>query len=432
MSETIARFHPLIVHLPIACLLLAALFQYYISYKQRPLQDALHITLIVGTLSAFFACITGYFLSEDHAQSDTMKYHKWLGLATFLVSSWALYASHKAHKYSKWLLYALAILVGITGHFGGSLTHGEGYLFAQTKMVERKEISDIQEALVYEDIISPILSEKCYNCHSNIRQKGKLRLDQISHMLSGGENGPAVLANQSQKSLIVHRMSLPINDEKHMPPKNKPQPTMQELSIIQWWIDNGASSGIKTKDYKQDSKIKHILSSWNQTSATELVLPEIKNMPDDKAMQYLNSKGVSLQALSKDSKLYTVNFIANDSITRKEIEALSNIKDHIYTLKLGHCKFDVKILENIGSFKNLHNLYVENTNLKDKDVINFVKIPSLQYLNVISNSLSINAIDLLCQMKSLKQLYVYQNNISHEDFLKLKLKYPNVKLVMGE
>ena len=65
LTEFIGKFHPVLVHLPIGMLLLAAIFQ-LISYKQKSayLQPAIHITLFWGMLSAIASGVSGFLLSR--------------------------------------------------------------------------------------------------------------------------------------------------------------------------------------------------------------------------------------------------------------------------------------------------------------------------------------------------------------------------------
>lgn len=431
MIEIIGRLHPLIVHLPIGCLLLAALFAFLHSVKKLHDRAAIGIALFVGMASAFFACISGYLLSDGHEASTTMDYHKWLGFATFGLSLMVWLAFRFQKKYTNALIYLLAILVSTTAHFGGSLTHGEDYLFPQKKSAPRKTITDINNALVYEDIIAPILSDKCYNCHSSSRQKGKLRLDEYTMMLKGGKHGPSIVANQSLKSLLVQRTLLPLNDDNHMPPKGKPQPSADELMLIQWWIDNGASTNKKTSDYTQNDKIKSILAHLTTSKKQEPILPVITSIPDPSAVKFLNDSGVSLQPLAQSSKLLLVNFIAHDAITTEDIVALNKIKDHVYILKLGHCSFDKKMLEYISSFKNLHALYLEKTGITDESCSQLAKLPSLHYLNVVGNKLTLTGIKTLCNIRSLQKIFVFQNSVTQSEIEQLAKEHPDLNIVGG-
>jgi hypothetical protein len=67
-----------------------------------------------------------------------------------------------------------------------------------------------------------------------------LRVDSLEALQKGGHSGPALVAGSAQDSLLIQRMLLPIEDEDHMPPDGKPQPTPAEITVLQWWIDRGA------------------------------------------------------------------------------------------------------------------------------------------------------------------------------------------------
>jgi hypothetical protein len=81
----------------------------------------------------------------------------------------------------KLLAFSVLLLLIITGHLGGSITHGSDYLSfgSEEDSIIIKPIPNVQEAKVYADIIQPIFQTKCYSCHSSRKQKGGLRLDKF-------------------------------------------------------------------------------------------------------------------------------------------------------------------------------------------------------------------------------------------------------------
>ena len=88
----IGRFHPLVVHLPIGFLLLAAIF-YYASRRTtfEPLRQAVGPTLFLGALSAILSVIFGLALANEGGYDDqALFWHKWLGIGVALISSTAL------------------------------------------------------------------------------------------------------------------------------------------------------------------------------------------------------------------------------------------------------------------------------------------------------------------------------------------------------
>jgi hypothetical protein len=71
------------------------------------------------------------------------------------------------------------------------MTHGEDYLSANTPepfrsllglparkagSTTQKKIENIDEALVYQDIIAPVMEQKCWSCHNANKIKGELRM----------------------------------------------------------------------------------------------------------------------------------------------------------------------------------------------------------------------------------------------------------------
>src|SRR5690606_1066615 len=67
----------------------------------------------------------------------------------------------------------------------------------------------------------------------------ELRLEEENGILKGGEDGAVIEPNAPEKSSLYARMILPLDHEDHMPPKDKEQPTKEELDIIKIWIANG-------------------------------------------------------------------------------------------------------------------------------------------------------------------------------------------------
>jgi hypothetical protein len=170
----------------------------------------------------------------DDYDKTLVSWHMWIGVATALVSL-MLYAKEKNPQFgvNKTLLsLGLLVLVFVTGHLGGSLTHGSDY-FTQpltggsdsSSSAVIKPIANVQEALVYNNVVQPILQTKCYSCHGANKQKGGLRMDDTTRLMKGGKDGVIILSGKGDESELIKRMLLPKDDDDHMPPKEKSQPT---------------------------------------------------------------------------------------------------------------------------------------------------------------------------------------------------------------
>lgn len=91
----------------------------------------------------------------------------------------------------------------------------------------------------FEKKIRPVLIEHCYRCHSAEakKPKGGLRLDSRAGLLQGGDNGPALVPGQPDKSRLIEAICY-ANVELRMPPKGKlPDPLIANFTA---WVKMGA------------------------------------------------------------------------------------------------------------------------------------------------------------------------------------------------
>jgi len=87
----------------------------------------------------------------------------------------------------------------------------------------------------FEKDVFPILASKCQGCHGEEVQEAKLDLRTLSEILRGGENGPAIVRNQPQQSLL-----LDLAASGQMPPEADDKLADHEIAILRDWIKAGA------------------------------------------------------------------------------------------------------------------------------------------------------------------------------------------------
>ncbi len=138
VAEFLGRLHPVAVHFPIALLLTAAIFELIslVSRSARP-RDIARTCLILGALGAAVAAVFGWISAEFEPFSgelaDTLFLHRWLGIAVASTSALCvilMLLGERARVLYRLVLFASALLVGITGYFGGDLVRGSNHLFA--------------------------------------------------------------------------------------------------------------------------------------------------------------------------------------------------------------------------------------------------------------------------------------------------------------
>lgn len=240
----LANLHPLLVHLPIGIFFIGFLIELWnLKNPNKLSKDLMLFILANAALFALLSVLTGWFLGDSGSYDETaLDRHKWLGIA-FTVSAIVLFfvkRSNRALAQKAYLpLFSVClVLLTLTGHYGGNMTHGEGFLFADhsAKVVE---IENIEEAQVYQQIIHPILETKCVGCHNSNKLEGGLILKTQQQLLAGGDSGHLFdTLPEHGATLFMHRLRLPIEHEEHMPPEGKQQLTEEEILLMEWWIAN--------------------------------------------------------------------------------------------------------------------------------------------------------------------------------------------------
>ena len=93
----------------------------------------------------------------------------------------------------------------------------------------------------FENKIRPLLIEHCLKCHDGSatdKPKGGLALDTRAGWEKGGENGPAIVPGQPDKSLFIRAIRYADKDLQ-MPPKGK-KLTAQQIALFEEWVRLGA------------------------------------------------------------------------------------------------------------------------------------------------------------------------------------------------
>ena len=128
------RTHVVVIHFPIALLLMAALGEVWGRICGRP-AGWTTATLICGAMGAAVSMGLGWMLVifDGYDGSVTLTLHQYLGTATAIsaigtaVAHW-MFAREKARWWTTSLIILTAVMVAVTGHLGGTLVHGN--LFA--------------------------------------------------------------------------------------------------------------------------------------------------------------------------------------------------------------------------------------------------------------------------------------------------------------
>ena len=444
MSEFFGHFHVVLVHLPIGILLLACVFQWL---ETRPKFASLHtattIALMIGMICAILSALTGYLLSFSGDYDEGLVItHQWFGISVAAVSIAMFYYHSKSAPFKTKVSISilLFVLIIITGHLGGSLTHGSDYLtkswnLSSDTVAQRKPIPNVQEAMVYSDIIKPVLQSRCYSCHGKNKQKGKLRMDDSLRLMKGGKDGPVIIPGNAEKSEMAKRLSLPRDDDDHMPPKEKPQPTEQEIALIHWWIASGAPFDKKVKQLEQPEELKPALLALQKVDVKKVIIPDLPSQPiskaNDGAIKKLKDIGAVVEQVAQNTNYLSANFVTVRDPGNKEVQLLLPLKEQLIELKLGSSSISDSALLVIAQFKNLMRLQLGYTKVTDKGLANLTALQNLRYLNLVGTAVTEKGVLQLKDLKSLRSIYLYQTMVKKSEWNDLKKAFPKTFIDSG-
>jgi hypothetical protein len=134
-----------------------------------------------------------------------------------------------------------------------------------------------QQVEFFEKQIRPILAERCYECHSaGKKQKGGLSLDTRDAVLKGGDTGPALVAGNPDKSLLIEAVRY-TNHDLQMPPKKRL--TESEVKALEDWVKMGAPDPREAAPVPKTGRVIVIAEGrkfWSFTPLARVAVPDVK------------------------------------------------------------------------------------------------------------------------------------------------------------
>ncbi len=443
------HFHPMLVHLPIGMFFMAGILHFFYAQKQEAARPIVVHMLIWTSAFALISASMGWSLAQaGEYDPGILQIHQWLGVSTCVLSLGLTYVMRAGlNRYLTNSLFILGLLcLTVTGHYGGNLTHGSDYLTASLPAPAQKmlgikkdeaeeipKITNLKEAVVYTQLVKPILTQRCISCHNAEKQKGKLRLDAPNFILVGGEDGPIIAAGKPLESELIKRLLLEENDEHHMPPKGKTPLTENEISLLHWWIQQGADFNKKVAQLPADEKINAILKAYTQAEVAleSVVFKQSVDAADEADLAQIRKHGLLANPVSKDQNYIEVNASNAPRVTNKELADLRLINAQIIRLKLGNTGVSGEFMKEIADMPLLIFLDLQHTKITDQDLESLKNLAYLESINLVGTQISDRGLLTLAKIKSLKRVYLWQTRVTEKGVAQLKKIRPDVAIQSG-
>ena len=417
----LGNFHPVVLHLPIGAFLFTFLLFVSQKYLKSNFNPAVRMGLLFSFITSIITSIFGYILHlNGDYDSVLVDRHMWLAIATTILIGFVLYLHKKQKPYNHVLssFVFATVLLTITGHNGGSLTHGKDYL----KLPDfEKEISIVSydSIHVFNQVISPILDSKCVKCHNTGKSKGNLMLSSIDKILLGGEKGQIIKSNSSVDSRLYTYLNLPIDDEMHMPPDGNSQLNDNEKELIKLWIDEGADF-YNFRKMNDDNFSKEILSFLPKEIASV-------DPPNRNDLVKLIENEFRIERISTENNFIDVKY-QGKSFKQSYLRLLSKVSDNIKRLDLSFVDLSSIDLSRVDNFENLTYLNLNNTKLTTKKIQKLDL--DIQTLILSNNNFDVSVFDKFISNPTNERVFAY-NTISDLDLTKEISANSNDKIYFG-
>ncbi len=132
LYEWMGRFHPLIVHFPIA-FFPAALFTAVVGRRRPAFSAPVQFLVVAGGIFAPIAAVAGWLAGVTADPEPILTYHRWLGVAVGIggaaLGVWAWRRPWEDRGAGMILaLTVMTIAIAVQGFMGAALTHGLEHL----------------------------------------------------------------------------------------------------------------------------------------------------------------------------------------------------------------------------------------------------------------------------------------------------------------
>lgn len=435
--QSLGRMHPLMLHFPIALLLLALVMEFFRfspKYKDQEFyQDFTKKLFLFAAFTSLLTAVMGLFLSlEEGYSGDVLDRHKWSGSAMVFFAS-ILYSIRNRPWYREKIAQISSGLTAATlimaAHFGATLTHGDDFILAPVLQARTVAVS-LEDAQVFDHLILPILEKKCTSCHNASKSKGELLLTTQENFLKGGKTGVIFVGGNPEESLIFQRMHLPLDNEEHMPPTNKPQLTAEEKALIAQWIKSDLPFETRVASLPSTDSLRMMAVNFLKPTSVE----EVYDFPhaDAETVQKLNNEYRVLTPVSRDSPALDVTLFSKANYTNTLLEELLEVGEQIVSLNLAKMPVTDAEMKTVAQFKNLTRLNLNFTEISGQGLEQLESLKKLRHLSLSGTSVDLASLQFVMKdLSSLHSVTVWDTPITAAEVKNLRKEHVGINLVAG-
>jgi hypothetical protein len=491
----LGRFHVLILHIPLGILTLAVALEILVRFRRfRWLEAAVAPVWIAGAVSALATVALGFMHATEEAFDDipAVETHQWAGVTLAAAACLTAILRTRLHPLTAWPssagpekiesrinravrscfapgaaldraynrlwvvpVVAVTFLMFLTGHLGGSLTHGDTYLVQYAPGAirilaglpadagPRPKPTDLASADIYLDVVQPALERRCLSCHNNSKTSGGLSAATYEALMKGGSKGPVIVPGNPSASDLFRRINLTPDRSDFMPRNGKTPLDKSEVAAMGWWISQGAPKsatvGSLQLTAEASSAIKAVIGLGGEEAEEgvagaegpdEAPLPQVAEA-DKAAVAKAVEEGFIVRKVARGSNLVDVDYVSANPVTPEMINDLAGFGPNILKLNLRHAGITDSQVKTIAGFSNLRRLRLEENAITDTAAADIAGLKNLTYLNLTNTKVTDAGLDQVAALPKLSRIYVWGTNITPAAVDKVKATCKDVSIYAG-
>ena len=474
-------FHMLLLHLPIGVLsaiwFIELLLENDGDKHKKTTVALLHVLLLLSSGLTIALGMAYAALGDYGDEVDAHAFWGYLFGGGVLATHLCYWINYKAGKLGTQFLYICSLLATtvamiITGHHGGELVHGKGFLTkpfkadtardhthaaavtssiivsertAQTEpAMSAAEIDPIEPmmgavdpmmgavpvamhpplATSTEQAVDPrvalfenahaVFNRHCTKCHGPTKQKGNYRLDHKHAINIGGKSKrTAIVPGKPDQSELLHRMRLPPSDDDIMPPIEKDPVSTADIDLVRQWIAAGAY--------------------WPDATELNSALPvyvEAGDVQTDQLIEQINHTGAKAEynAWGDDSVRVDLGVVDSNQL-QNALNQLQQLSHTLSWIDASNLELPHEFYPLLQSFPRLERLHLDGSSVTDDDLAVLQQLPELNYLNLYNSQISDTGLQHLQVCRKLQRLYLTNTQVTSDGIQALQRAHPELKIV---
>jgi uncharacterized membrane protein len=454
VSAFLGHFHPLAVHFPLALVALAAALEAWALVRawrgrRSSLRGVVPLLLAFAALGGAAAAATGWLLGSSMGLAGPVyERHRLLGTilavsvpAAAVASALALRGSRAARVVSLALIAHCALLLVGTGHLGGTLTHGEGWLTRHAPArvqaffgaQPRVAVGPAEQAVVYAALVQPILERRCTDCHGASAARGGLRLDSPEAIRKGGEHGAVIAAGKPEASELMRRIWLPASHAKAMPGAGREPVSASEAAVLRWWIASGAAFDATLADLElaPDARVPVEAIVGPLAPAGPALPRDSVAAADPKRIDELRALGLSVRPVALELPFLDVR-AGGAAVDDTRVGRLEAIAPQLVWLDLAGAGITDAGAAVLGRLPNLVRLDLSRTSLGDAGLARLAGLSRLESLNLHGTRVSDAGLAALEKLPKLRSVYLWGSAVTPAGVETLRVSRPHLAVDAGD